>query len=51
MELLDLVKTSDLFVYLNIQFRGFQFEEEEVTTTFIANIHQDSPYKTSHFSM
>ena len=29
MGLPDLVKTCDLFVYLNVQFRSFQFEEEE----------------------
>jgi len=43
MELPDLVKACDLFVYLNLQFRSFQFEEEqeqEVPSTFVANIHQ-----------
>ena len=39
----DLVKACGLFVYLNVQFRGFQFEEEElkVPTTFVANIHHN----------
>jgi len=42
MGLPDLVKACDLFVYLNIKFRSFQFEEEElkVPSTFVANIHQ-----------
>ena len=38
MELPFLVKTCDLFVYLNLHFRSFQFEE--VISTFVANIHQ-----------
>jgi len=36
-------KACDLFVYLNVRFRSFQFEEEEeqeVPSTFVANIHQ-----------
>jgi len=38
MGLPDLVKACNLFVYLNVQFRSFQFEE--VQSTFVANIHQ-----------
>ena len=38
MELPFLVKTCDLFVYLNLHFCSFQFEE--VISTFVANIHQ-----------
>ena len=34
-----LVDTCDLFVYLNVHFLSFQFEE--VKSTFVANIHQD----------
>ena len=37
MELPILVKTCDLFVYLNVHFRSYQFEEE-VTGAFVANI-------------
>ena len=40
MELPVLVGACDLFVYLNVQFRGFQFEEEEleeVPSTCVAN--------------
>jgi len=37
MELPFLVKTCDLFVYLNLHFRSFQFEE--AISTFVANIH------------
>ena len=36
-------KACDLFVYLNVRFHSFQFEEEEeqeVPSTFVANIHQ-----------
>jgi len=35
-------KACDLFVYLNVLFRSYQFEEEEqeVPSTFVANIHQ-----------
>jgi len=43
MELPVLVKECDWFVYLNIHFCSFQFEEEElkeVSSTFFANIHQ-----------
>ena len=32
------LKACDLFVYLNLHFRSYQFEE--VTSTFVANIHQ-----------
>ena len=38
MGLPDLVKACNLFVYLNVQFRSFQFEE--VQSTFVTNIHQ-----------
>jgi len=41
MELPILVKACDLFVYLNVHFRSFQFEEvelEEAPSTFVANI-------------
>ena len=31
-------RACDLFVYLNVHFRSYQFEEE-VTSTFVANIH------------
>ena len=46
MELPDLVKACDLFVYLNVQFRSFSIrrKEQEVPSTFVANIHQlDAP--------
>ena len=33
-----LVKTYDLFVYLNLHFRSFQLEE--IISTFVANILQ-----------
>ena len=33
-------KACDLFVYLNVLFRSYQFEEK-VPSTFVANIHQD----------
>jgi len=39
MELPFLVETCDLFVYLNVRFRSYQFEEEG-TSTFVPNIHQ-----------
>jgi len=42
MELPVLVKACGLFVYLNVRFRSFQFEEE-VTRTFVANIHHYLP--------
>ena len=51
MGLPDLVKTCDLFVYLNVQFRSFQFEEEEqeeVPSTFVANIHHIWQVHLSH---
>ena len=47
MGLPDLVKICDLFVYLIVQFRSFQFEEEEeqeVPSTFVANIHHFPPF-------
>ena len=44
MELPFLVKTCDLFVYLNLHFRSIQFEE--VISTFVPNIHQFPVSKT-----
>ena len=45
LELPFLVKTCDLFVYLNLHFHSFQFEE--VIRTFVANIYQIHIIKTS----
>jgi len=57
MELPDLVKACDLFVYLNVQIRSFQLEEEEqeVPSTCVANIHHcrpsGRPYTFENISM
>ena len=39
-------KACDLFVYLNVHFRSYQFEEE-VPSTFVANIHHQSPFEST----